>query len=953
MQQAEIVLENELIAQLETQGYGRVAIANSAELQANLKRQLEVFNNTSFSSGEFERILIHLDKGNVFAKSATLRGRYQLTRDNGDTSYIRFFNNEDWQSNLYQVTNQVTMTGRRKNRYDVTILVNGLPLVQIELKRRGIELKEAFNQVNRYQRHSFWADSGLFNYVQIFVISNGVNTKYYANNRRQSFKELSFWTDEKNTLYRALDQFTEVFLDRDHLGKMIARYIVRNETHKVMMVLRPYQYYAVEALIRRVRENSGNGYIWHTTGSGKTLTSFKASQIIMEQPGIHKVVFVVDRKDLDYQTITEFNRFKKNSVDMLASTRTLLNQLKGDSRLIVTTIQKLNRAVTRHRNHATMKALRDQRIVFIFDECHRSQFGDTHRNITGYFSKKQLFGFTGTPIFVDNAYKDTRGKHTTHELFHECLHRYVITNAIRDEKVLPFSIEYIGRYKKSSKTYIDIDVEAIDTAEAFRDEVRLSKIADYIIRYHDYKTHRREFTAIFAVSSIENLIRYYDILKVRKAAGEHDLRIATIFSYGANEPEEEADGTYPGIDAGVSERRLAFKSTYSRDKLEEFVGDYNTMYGTGFSIDDSKQYDFYYKDISKRIKKREEKGFDEKDRVDILLVVSMFLTGFDAKKVNTIYVDKNLQQHGLIQAFSRTNRIIGEKKSHGNVMCFRNLKKATDDAIALFSNVDAKEVILLPPYEDIVRRFSFAFIDLLQIAPTPEDAHRLADEEQELKFVQAFRKLLRLHNVLTSFTEFDWADLTMPETAFLDYKSRYVDLWAKVRRDQIKEKASILDDVDFEVELIHRDEVNVTYILKLLAKLKEATGEEAVLTKAAIMQTISGEVELRSKQKLIEQFIDENLPKITNVDQIPAEFDKFWTEQKQLALNALCHEEHLDHERFQKVIDEFVYTEQVPLRDTVVNCLDEQPSVLKLKEIGDRIIDRLLLLVDVFVKGIA
>ncbi|NOZ74486.1 MAG: type I restriction endonuclease subunit R [FCB group bacterium] len=948
--QPEAVLENNLITQLKALGYTYTSIANEDDIRANLKHQLEAFNGTVFSDREFTAILNHLAKGNIFEKSRMLRDRFQLHRDTGDVAYVQFFDSERWDNNLLQVTHQVTQQGRYKNRYDVTILVNGLPLVQIELKRRGIELKEAFKQINRYQRHSFWTNGGLFNYVQIFVISNGVNTRYYANNRRQSFQQTFYWADENNRNITSLTDFTRAFLNSGQLNRMIAQYIVRNETHKILMVLRPYQYYAAEALINRVKSNSGNGYIWHATGSGKTLTSFKASQIIMDLPGVHKVIFVVDRKDLDYQTMKEFNSFKKDSVDATDNTRALIRQLRDDTKLIVTTIQKLNNAVWKKGHRDRLSVLQDKRVIFIFDECHRSQFGETHKRIITFFRHVQLFGFTGTPIFADNAYKNELGRRTTHDLFGDCLHKYVITDAIRDENVLRFSIEYMGRYKKRSNTWVDIEVEDIDTKEVYGSPERLNKIVDHIIQYHDSKTHGREYTAIFATTSIETLIKYYDLFKAKKEAGKHDLRIATIFTYAANEEDPEADGLIPDYPL-AAEPPLTWQSSYSRDKLEEFIGDYNALFGTRFSTHDD-QFENYYKDISKRIKEREKVGFNERDRVDILLVVSMFLTGFDAKKVNTLYVDKKLRHHGLIQAFSRTNRILNEQKSHGNIVCYRNLKKATDEAIALFSDKDAKEIILLPPYEEVRQKFTEAFIHLLQIAPTVESVNDLESEADELRFVQAFRDLMRHLNVLKSFADFSWADLPMAEQAFEDYKSKYLDLYDKVRRDHHRDKESILEDIDFELELIHRDEINVTYILKLLAKLHNSAGDEAVRIQKAILNTLAGEVELRSKQELIEKFINENLPHIEDVDMIPEEFEQFWTEQKILALNQLCAEENLDLKQFQTLIDNFIYSEQPPLREEIFQCLEHRPSVLRAKEIGQHIIDRMMAFVEVFIRGV-
>ncbi|HHU99431.1 MAG TPA: type I restriction endonuclease subunit R [Bacteroidales bacterium] len=531
--QPELILEEQLIAKLQELGYVLVHIQNETELIANLKQQLEKHNNIVFSDKEFEKVLNILSKGSVFEKAKTLREKQHIIKDNGDNLYFEFINTEQWCQNQYQVTHQVSMEGKYKNRYDVTLLINGLPLVQIELKRRGLELKEAFNQVNRYQRHSFSSSYGLFQYIQIFVISNGVNTKYYANNRFQSFKQTFYWTDiENKRLTNILNGFASDFLEKCHISKMICKYIVLNETSKILMVLRPYQYNAVEALVDRVMHSRKNGYIWHTTGSGKTLTSFKASQILTRLSKIKKVVFVVDRKDLDYQTTKEFNSFSKGSVDGTDNTRQLVRQFTDDTKLIVTTIQKLNAAISKKHFLERMKPLQDERIVFIFDECHRSQFGETHQRIISFFRNIQMFGFTGTPIFAENAVKNELGKKTTKELFGECLHKYVITDAIRDENVLKFSVEYVGRYRnRDSANEIDIQVEDIDVDELMESQARLEKIVDYIIANHNRKTHSREFTAMFCVSSIPALIRYYELLYRKKMLGNHDLKIATIFSY--------------------------------------------------------------------------------------------------------------------------------------------------------------------------------------------------------------------------------------------------------------------------------------------------------------------------------------------------------------------------------------------------------------------------------------
>jgi type I restriction enzyme, R subunit len=953
--QSEQILENNLVEQLTKLRYDFVSIADEDSMLLNLKTQLEGFNKTVFSDREFKQILNHLSKGNVFERAKILRDRFALIRDDGKTFYVRFFDSEDWTQNLYQVTHQVTVSGIYKNRYDVTILVNGLPLVQIELKRRGLEIKEAFNQINRYKRHSFWANSGLFQFIQIFVISNGVNTKYYANNplTTLTFKQTFYWADEKNRNITELSAFANAFLDKAHVGKMVAHYVVHNETFKILMVMRPYQVYAVEAIVDHVKNSKGNGYIWHTTGSGKTLTSFKASQIVMNLPEVKKVVFVVDRKDLDYHTANEFNSFKKGSVDMTDNTRSLIKQFTDDTKLIVTTIQKLNNAINKARYEKKISHLQLARMVFIFDECHRSQFGETHKRITKYFHNCQLFGFTGTPIFAENALSNDLGKRTTKDLFGQCLHKYVITDAIRDQNVLKFGVEYIGRYKRKSNTFVDIDVEDIDRKEVIESPARYEKIVDYIIKYHDQKTHNREYTAMFAVSSIDTLIKYYELFKAKKEAGLHNLRIASVFTYGTNEEDQDATGELPDEFSLAAEQAQHYKHSHSRQKLEEFIGDYNAMFGTRFNLTDNQSFENYHKDISKRIKDREKVGFNDKDRVDILLVVYMYLTGFDAKKVNTMYIDKNLRYHGLVQTYSRTNRILNEQKSQGNILCFRNLKKATDEAIALFSNKEAIEEIFLPPYEEIVRQFSKAFGNLLAIAPTVNSINDLKSEEEEFQFIQAFRELIRLYNVLKTFTDFKWEDLPMTEQAFNDYKSKYLDLHQKVRSDHEKDKASILEDVDFEIELIHRDEINVAYILKLLAKLKLTEKAKQAAQRKAILDLLSGEVQLRSKRELIEKFIEENLPRIGNTDDIPDEFEKYWEEQRVLSLNTICEEENLDQKQFSNLIDTYIFSGQEPIKDDVFKCLEHRPSVLKAREIGERIIKKMKEFVEVFVKGVA
>jgi type I restriction enzyme R subunit len=939
MHQSEQTLEQNLIKQLKQLGYTYINIPDESVLLSNLKTQLEKFNKIKLTEKEYSKILNHLNKGNVFDRAKTLRDRYALTREDGTTIWIRFLNTDKWCQNEYQVTNQVTMEGKYKNRYDVTILVNGLPLVQIELKRRGLELKEAFNQVNRYHRISFGTSYGLFQYIQIFVISNGVNTKYYANNRYQSSQQTFTWADKHNKKISRLNEFAENFLEPCHLSKMISRYIVLAETEKTLMVLRPYQYYAVEELIEKVKTTNKNGYIWHTTGSGKTLTSFKASQIITSLPEVHKVLFVVDRRDLDYQTTKEFNNFSAGSVDGTDNTNALVKQFSDDTKLIVTTIQKLNNAISNKRHLEKMEYLKDKKMVFIFDECHRNQFGETHQRIKEYFNNTQMFGFTGTPIFAENAI-DHR---TTKDLFGECLHKYVITDAIRDQNVLKFSVEYVGRYKQKdeSKNEIDIEVEGIDRKELMESEDRIEKIADYVIANHDRKTHAREFTSIFCTSSVDMVIKYYDIFRRKKENGEHNLKMATIFTYAVNEEDKDATGYIPDdLEILEKETRSQGIDYQSRDKLEQYIQEYNKDYGTNFSTD-SRAYYNYYRDIARRVKSRQ---------IDILFVVNMFLTGFDSKPLNTLYVDKNLRYHGLIQAYSRTNRILNTEKSHGNIVCFRNLKKATDEALKLYSNKDAKEIVFMEPYEEYVKKFNEQVKNLKSITPTIDSVDSLISEEEDLEFVKAFRELIRTLNILKVFSDFTFEDLGLDEQEFEDYKSKYLDMYDRTAED--KEKVSILNDVDFEVELIHRDEINVTYILRLLAQMKASEGKTKKKIRKDIDDLLSGQPQLRSKKELIQQFIENNLLKVENAADIDEKFYEYWDKQEKKAFESMCSELDLDPEVVRGIIDNYLFTEREPRGEDVVSALKDKPKILERRSLINKATDRILGFIETFIEGL-
>lgn len=952
--QSEQILEEQLIIQLQKLGYKYITIADEDSLLSNLKTQLEKHNHIQLSNAEFEKVLNILNKGSVFEKAKILRERkHHIIRDNGDNLYFEFLNVEHWCQNEYQVTNQVTMEGKYQNRYDVTLLINGLPLVQIELKRRGLEMKEAFNQINRYQKHSFGAGKGLFHFVQLFIISNGVNTKYFSNfgTHNQEYLQTFHWTYENNTpLNNILNGFTDAFLEPCHVSKMICKYIVLNETDKRLMVLRPYQYYAVESIIKKVSENEilngynveKNGYIWHTTGSGKTLTSFKASQILSKIPAIKKVVFVVDRKDLDYQTNQEYDKFSKGCVSSAGSTDELIQQFKNPNvRIIVTTIQKLNNAIS-GRNLAKMKPIQHERMVFIFDECHRSQFGDTHKNIVGYFSNIQLFGFTGTPILEKNS----DGMKTTASLFGRCLHKYVITDAIRDENVLKFSVEYIQTFKKKEHI-IDLKVEQINESEVFEAPERKNAIVDYIIQYHDQKTQNRKFCAMMCVQDIDAVIEYYEIFKRKKLDGEHDLKVATIFSYAQN--EEELEDRLAAQYNMVAELPSEYSyKPHRRELLENYVQDFNEMFNEKQNIQDSEGFYNYYNAVARKSK-------HPKHETDILLVANMFLTGYDSKNLNTLYVDKNLQYHGLIQAFSRTNRTLDKNKTQGNIVCFRNLKDKTDEAIALFSNKEAIDEIIVEPYEVYVDKFNEATQKLLEIVPKVDAVDGLYSEEEQLRFILAFRALMRIHKKMSHYTEFTWDDLQMEEQLFADYTSKYLDLKDRIGPDISPEKTSILKDIDFELELIRRDTINVTYILQLLITFKSksnVTGIEAI--EKEIGNLLNTEVSLRSKRELIEKFIQQSLPQIDDADSIPDEFEKFWGEEQEKALKDLVKAENLYEEKTERLIENYLFTEREPLRDELLDLrIDGRPSILKYRETGDRIMSKILNFVETFVHGVS
>ena len=927
--QSEQQLENTLINQLQRLGFTQVSLPDTDAFVLNLKTQLEKFNNIVFTNEEFLKILNHLNKGDRFQKAKTLRDKFVLHREDGSTFWVSFFNTEKWCKNEYQVSHQITQEGKYENRYDVTLLINGLPLVQIELKRRGIEMKEAFNQIQRYHKHSFTGT--LFEYVQIFVISNGVNTKYFANNPKQTFEQTFFWTDVDNKKITKLEDFTNVFLEKCTISKMIAEYIVLAESLQIPMILRPYQYYAVKAIEKRVSESNKNGYIWHTTGSGKTLTSFKTSQVLSQMPEVKKVLFVVDRKDLDIQTTKEFNSFSDGSVDGTNNTSHLVKQLADKNRkLIVTTVQKLDIAISRDGYLKQFEELANEKVVIIFDECHRSQFGQTHSRIKGFFKNAQLFGFTGTPIFADNNV----GGVTTRDVFDECLHKYIITNAISDGNVLGFAVEYVGKYTQKSPDTLDADifaetlVEGIDKKEVLESDDRLNKIADYVLADWKRKTKQGKFNAIFAVPSIEVLKKYYTLFKSKKA---DDFKIATIFTYQANEDESN-----DMLDVDIFAQEESAINQHSRDFLEECIKDYNKLFATNYSTD--RFYD-YYKNLQERIKNKE---------VDLVLVVNMFLTGFDSKRLNTLYVDKNLKYHGLIQAYSRTNRLLNADKPHGNIISFRNLKKATDTALALFGDENAKEIVFKKPYEEQKRDFENKLQELKTEVPTIESVDLLQSEEAKARFVKTFRDLLRIKSSLETFAEFSFEDVGITEQEFYDYQSKYLDIYEE-RKTGETDPESILDQIDFELELTIRDIINFDYIIMLIAGLKDITSDKLREKKTEeILKIFDRDVTLRKKKDLIKKFIEENLPKIGQSTDVEKAFSEFWSSERSSVLKKLAQEENIPTENIEALIGEYLYTQKLPQEQAIADMLPEQPRILERRGIINRIKKAIEDIVDIF-----
>ncbi len=952
--QSEAELEREFIRQLTSQGYEYISVHNEASLIENLRKQLELLNDFTFTDSEWDRFftecIANTNEGIVEKTRKIQDDHIQiLKREDGTTKNIYLLDKKNIHNNRLQVINQYEEAGgKHETRYDVTILVNGLPLVHVELKRRGVAIREAFNQIKRYQRDSFWAASGLFEYVQVFVISNGTHTKYYSNTTRNahikeqssserrrskktsnSFEFTSFWADANNKIIPDLVDFTKTFFAKHTLLNILTKYCIFT-SEDLLLVMRPYQIAAAERILSRIvvstnykkmGTTAAGGYIWHTTGSGKTLTSFKTAQLASALPYIDKVLFVVDRKDLDYQTMKEYDRFEKGAANGNTSTRVLQRQLedrdeKGNPheyKIIVTTIQKLDIFIRKNKQHDIYK----KHVVLIFDECHRSQFGEMHQAITKSFKNYHIFGFTGTPIFAANASSGGNPLlRTTEQAFGEKLHTYTIVDAINDGNVLPFRIDFINTIKMPD--YVnDKKVYSIDREKALADPQRISEIVSYVLEHFDQKTKRNSyytfsakweeadkhnpkkmiekretrrvagFNSIFAAASIPMAIRYYNEFKKQIAEKNRNLTIATIFSFSAN--EEEPDGLLPEEDFNMENLDQS-----SRDFLEAAIRDYNSTFSTNYDTSSDK-FQNYYKDLSLRVKNRE---------IDILIVVNMFLTGFDATTLNTLWVDKNLRQHGLIQAFSRTNRILNSVKTYGNIVCFRDLKEETDKAIALFGNKDAGGIVLLKTYEEYYNgyddkgEYKPGYAELIATLTTQYPLGQpIIGEEAEKDFIRLYGAILRLRNILTSFDDFEGNEI-LSERDFQDYQSIYIDLYQEYRKGADGDKETINDDIVFEIELVKQIEVNIDYILMLVAKYQQSNcKDKTILT--TIDKAINSSIELRSKKELIERFI-EQVNVSTKVDE---DWRKFLHERKEADITAIIEEERLKPEETRRFID--------------------------------------------------
>lgn len=915
--QSEYDLENKLIQKLNAIGYKSVKLPDVESMVAHFRQVMNEYNaealkGTPLSDDEFKRVQNELRRSQgIFETGKLLRGtdtspygRVAITRDDNTPLTIYFFDGKDWNNNIFEVTHQITNSdGLHENRYDVTILINGLPVTQIELKRRGVDFTQAFNQILRYRTESLRTNF-LFNFLQFFVVSNGGETRYFANgDGKLNSNFMFYWTDEKNTWLNELDLFTVSFFDPVRLHSMIAKYTIFDEDNSRMIVMRPYQVYAVEAIIKQAQEHpEKNGYIWHTTGSGKTITSFKAARLLAQNTKAEKVIFLIDRSDLDIQTAKNFNSYLPKSgannepaLDRTTNTKNLVSQLTDTStQLIITTIQKLNNAVTSDKFKNILAPYHDKRVIFIEDEAHRSQFGEMRKNVNKWFMNAQHFGFTGTPIFKENIGKDGR---TTDDLYDERLHSYLIKDAIRDRNVLAFNVEYINTIQGHGiVTDEDTVAKGIDKKEVWENPERLKMIAQHIVLNHGNRSKGRHYNAIFAVPNTRVAVQYYEIFKEMKT----DLNVSSIFTWNANEADNEDN-----------QGETAEELQTSRLGLDKIIADYNTKYGTNFSTD---EFPNYFADVSKRMKEQNENT--KEDNIDILIVVNMFLTGFDAPRMSTLYLDKKLQWHNLIQAYSRTNRVEEKSKPFGNIVSYRNLKKATDEAVTLFSDGD-KSSFFAPDYNELHGEFVDNIVTLRKVVPTPESVDALynATDEELAEFVQSFRDVLRTFNKINVYDEFDWANFSdFSEQDLESYRGKYYaayEEWKKRTQDgNDAGKVSVLDDIDFELDLIARDVIDVSYIVKLIRAITPGDYTDDVRKIKRLLNNADSK-ELKTKAELLAEFLDEVVPQLQPGDSVPDSLNNYLIDRRNQDIEKFAKENELEPEFVDEKVNDYEFAHKM------------------------------------------
>ncbi len=916
--QSEAELENWLIKALQQQfNYSYYKkLEDKDSLENNFRTKLfelnkNDLNNIPFTDTEFDRILTYLKDKSVYQSAKQLRDKFVLERENGDKIYIKFIDFNNYSNNNVQIANQITLLNKYETRFDVTLLINGLPLIQMELKKRGIALEDAFNQTERYRRHAY---TGLFKYIQLFIITNGTNTKYYANSDSSFLHSSAFyWTDKDNKRLTDIEDFLPAFLNSDRLFKMLHLYTVLNDTERRMMIMRPYQVYATELLLAKALTSDDNGFVWHTTGAGKTLTCWKCAKLLITHPEIKKVFFLIDRRDLDTQTTDDFNEYEKNSVDQTEDTKALTEQTKDKNRkLIITTIQKMSHAINDPKYKSIMEQYANEKVVFLIDECHRSQFGKMHKDVKQFFKKAQYFGFTGTPIFKENAKKEGEIQYITETLFGKPLHQYMIKQAIADGNVLGFKIEYMKtivaknsvfeqKIKDEEATSSSTEVSAIDTAEAWNDERRIEAVCKNIIQNFKSKTVNKNYNAILATSSVDNLIKYYDTFKRLKP----DFVFAAVFTYDVNEDAETKEET-------------------SQDAMARILDDYNAQFGTSFKTDTFADYN---QDLSKKFKA---------NKINLLIVVRMYLTGYNSKILNTLYVDKNLVYQDLLQSYSRTNRTEKATKKFGNIVCYRNLKYNTDQALKLYSNSTNTEGIVQKSFEYYLERLQTALGMLWQVTETPQDAANLESETEQKKFILAFREVTRLITTLKTFEEFEFneAVIGISEEDFDNFKGHYQDIYKIISRRDSPEKASILDEIDFQIELLETDIVNVDYILTLLKNIDMSNPQQKEKDLKDIFNKIknSANPTLRKKADLIIAFIESLAAGLEMPEDLEDKYRTFEEKEKQKEITRFANDHDITYKELNSIFEEYEF-DGILSNDSIKSIIHKDMSFLELSKV--------------------